>query len=242
MGSMIFMDQEETPLDRDFQAKTLVQRFEEDQKPIFVIYSIASDFQEIVQECEQIFQAMADRLYLSVNMKAEKRESPGDTLFEVMHQILDVLLDKARSNEEQFQLFQVFRMLENLKKRTYEFDPEDKLAEFMGFAESVCYPNLVEVLGRREQTCTIGLTHFEHVMEWGSKIRNFLVDRLLKRSSGNHLRFILFAQSAEQPALFYGSNQEGSEKQVTFHQLNEGLTHGEEEAEYRDNYRREPGS
>ena len=118
MGSMIFMDQEETPLDRDFQAKTLVQRFEEDQKPIFVIYSIASDFQEIVQECEQIFQAMADRLYLSVNMKAEKRESPGDTLFEVMHQILDVLLDKARSNEEQFQLFQVFRMLENLKKRT----------------------------------------------------------------------------------------------------------------------------
>lgn len=234
------MDQEETPLARDVQAKTLIQRFEEDQNPIFVIYSIAPDFQEIVQECEQIFQATADRLYLSVNMEAEKRENPGDTLFEVMHQILDLLLDKACSNEEQFQLFQVFRMLENLKKRTYESDPEDKLAEFMGFAESVCYPNLIEILSRREQTCIIGLTHFEHVMEWGSKIRNFLVDRLLKRSVQGHLRFVLFARSAEQPTLFYGSNQEGSEKQVTFHQLKEGRNNGEEDSNYKDNYRREP--
>jgi len=169
-------------------------------------------------------------------MEAEKRETPGDTLFEVMHQILDLLLDKVHRNEEQLQLFQVFRMLENLKKRTYQSDPEDKLAEFMGFAESVCYPNLIDILSRREQTCMIGLTRFEHVMEWGSKIRNFLVDRLLKRSVQGQLRFVLFAQTAEQPALFYGSNKEGSEKQVTFYKY---LPCGEEDAEYKDNYRKE---
>ncbi|GAK60160.1 hypothetical protein U27_00051 [Candidatus Vecturithrix granuli] len=239
MDSIIFMDQEETPLARDVQAKKLLQRFEEDQNLIFVIYSIAPDFQEIVRECEQIFQAAANRLYLSVNMEAEKRETPGDTLFEVMHQILDLLLDKVHHNEDQLQLFQMFRMLENLKKRTYESDPEDKLAEFMGFAESVCYPNLIEILSRREQTCIIGLTRFEHVMEWGSKIRNFLVDRLLKRSMQGQLRFIVFARSAEQPTLFYGSNKEGSERQVTFHKLNEGLKYGEQETEYKDNYRKE---
>jgi len=49
MSSMVFMDQEETPLSRDVQAKTLIQRFEEDQRPIFVIYSIAPDFQEIIR-------------------------------------------------------------------------------------------------------------------------------------------------------------------------------------------------
>ncbi len=235
------MDQGETRLLRDFQAKALIQRFEEDQKPIFVMYSIASDFQETIRECEQIFQAAANRLYLSVNMETEKRETPGDTLFEVMHQILDLLLDKARDNEEQFQLFQMFRMLENLKKRTYESDPEDKLAEFMGFAESVCYPNLIEILSRREQMCIIGLTRFEHVMEWGSKIRNFLVDRLLKRSVGGQLRFLLFARSAEQPALFYGSDKEGSEKQVTFYNVHERLKDEEQETEYKDNYRKELG-
>ncbi len=108
------MDQGETRLLRDFQAKALIQRFEEDQKPIFVMYSIASDFQETIRECEQIFRRPPIAC-IFVNMETEKRETPGDTLFEVMHQILDLLLDKARDNEEQFQLFQMFRMLENLK-------------------------------------------------------------------------------------------------------------------------------
>lgn len=233
------MDRTEQHLSQSVSLPPLIETFESDQRPIFVVYGCGSGFPAVVEEFVEWLQTAAAYLYLPINMKAEKRENPGDTLFEVIHQIIDTLLDKAHSNEEQFQLFQVFRMLENLKKRTREADPEDKLAEFMGFAESVCYPNLTEILGRRDQPCMIGLTHFEHVAEWGSKIRNFLVDRLLRRSSGHRLRFVLFVQTPEPPVLFYGSNQEGSEKQVSFHKLAEGLTSGENKIEYKDNYRTE---
>lgn len=233
------MDCVEQNLSQTASLKTLIETFQNNQRPIFVVYGTTPDFQTVIEGFIGQLQTMEDQLYLPINMAREKRENPGETLFEVMHQIVDTLIDKASSTEEQFQLFQVFRMLENLKKQTRESDPEDKLAEFMGFAESVCYPNLVEVLSRREQACIIGLIRFEHVIEWSSKIRNFLVDRILKRSPGGYLRFILFSQSIEQPSLFYGSNKEGSEKQVTFHKLNECLTNTDEDAEYRDNYRKE---
>ena len=215
----------------------LIQIFEKDQSPIFVIYGASQDFKDAINTFGSHFQTREEHLFLSLDMEHEKRDTPGETLFEIVQQLIDSLIDNAFDAEEKVELFETFRMLEKLKKRTREYEAEDKLAEFMGFAESICYPILGNVFVRRNQSFIIEFTRFEEVSEWGIKIRNFILDRLLEKAAGLNLRFVLFVKSNDRPTLFYGSNQEGMAKRVTFYKL--AGTNGDNNGngEYKDNYR-----
>lgn len=203
-------------LNTESPAYQVIQEFEKSHTPIFVMYGDTSQFTEVVNGFREYFQRKTNTLYLSINMQTGKRETVGKTLFEIMHQLLDILLDRAKNNKEHFQLFHM--MLENLKKRTREGEPDDKLAEFVNFAY-VCYPNLVEMLSQRKQTCIIELNHFEHVSEWDWKIGNYFIDPLLTRWIGENLHFVLFSQQNTEPRLDYGSKKEELSLQVTFYKL-----------------------
>jgi hypothetical protein len=206
-------------LSQESPAYSVIKYFEEDTHPIFVVYGTPPYFTEVIDGFRDHFQRRPEDLYFFLDMEMNKRNTPGETFFEIVRQIIDLLLDTILDPEEQIRLLQPFRMLTNLKEKTRTYEPDEQLAEFVRFTYYSCYPTLGEVFCNRKQLIIIEFKRFETVVEWGKKIHNYILDSLLKNTEGGNLRFILFVQSDTKPSLFYGSDEESSRKKVTFHKL-----------------------
>ncbi len=212
---------------QESRATKIIEQFEQDTRPIFVVYGADLHFTDVIESFRQHFQKRPEDLYFFLDMGVNKRDTPGETFFEIVRQIVDLLLDKFPDPDEQTRLFQPFRMLTNLKEKTRSYEPDEQLAEFVRFTYYSCYPTLGEVFSKRKQLIVIEFKRFETVVEWGRKIHNYILDSLLKTSEGANLRFVLFVQSNKKPRLFYGSDEEGSRDKVTFYKI-------ERESEHQD--------
>ena len=172
------------------------------------------------ESSENTFRKQQERtLYLFLDMAQKKRDTPGETFFEVVRKIIDLLLEKIPDPETQMQLVRPFRMLTNLREQTREYEHEDQLAEFVRFTDYSCYPVLGRVLESPPHLTIIEFKGFEHVVAWGRKFHNYLFDSLLKNAGENRLRFVIFVQSDQKPRLFYGSDEESSRDKVSFYRL-----------------------
>lgn len=200
-------------------AERIIRQFEADTHPIFVVYGTAPCFPRVINDFRDHFQRRPEQLYFFLDMGLNKRETPGETFFEIVRQMVDALLDALSDPDEQTQLFQPFRMLTNLKERTRMYDPDDQLAEFVRFTYYACYPTLGQVFAKRNRLVIIEFQRFETVVEWGKKIHNYILDSLLTNTGSQKLRFVLFVQSNTKPSLFYGSDEESSRQKVTFYKL-----------------------
>lgn len=218
-------------------AYPVIKHFEESKEPIFVVYGTAPYFPEVSSSFRDHFQRCPEDLYFFLDMGLNKRETPGETFFEIVRQIVDLLLDKTPDPDEQSRLFQPFRMLTNLKEKTRTYEPDEQLAEFVRFTYYSCYPTLGELFCKRKQLIIFEFKRFETVVEWGRKIHNYILDSLLKNSRKGNLRFVLFVQNDNKPSLFYGSDEESSRERVAFHKLEEPSNYliQESEIEHRSN-------
>lgn len=210
---------EERTLCQESPAYPVITHFDEEKKPIFVVYGNAPYFPDVINGFRHHFQQHPEGLYFFLDMGMNKRDTPGETFFEIVRQIVDLLLDRFPDPEEQRRLFSPFRMLTNLKEKTRSYEPDEQLAEFVRFTSYSCYPILGEVFSQCNHFIIIEFKGFETVVDWGRKIHNYILDSLLQSSEGVNLRFVLFVQSDKKPSLFYGSDEESSRDKVTFHQL-----------------------
>ena len=233
------MDIEAKNLSQELPARPVIKRFREDAHPIFVVYGAPPNFKEVLSGFRDHFQGAAAYLYLSVDMGLKKRETPGETCFEIVRQLVDSLIDTTTDPNGKGQLLETFRLLVNVKEKTQAYAPEDKLAEFVRYAEFSCYPALGTVLSNRKDPIIIEFRQFEKVAVWGPKIHNFIFESLLNTLAGVDLRFVLFVQSPQKPSLFYGSNEEGGREWVTFYKLEGPESEDASEREY-NNYRKIP--
>lgn len=209
-------------MSQDSTTYQIIQQFETTTSPIFVVYGTVPYFTELISGFRVHFQELQEeQLYLFLDMAQKKRDTPGETFFEVVRKIIDLLLDKIPDAETQTLLVQPFRMLTNLREKTREYDSDDQLAEFVRFTDYSCYPILAEVIGKEKQLTIIEFKSFEKIVEWGKKFHNYILDSLLKNSAGGNLRFVIFVQSEKKPSLFYGSDEESSRERVTFFKLEE---------------------
>ena len=200
-------------------AYSVVHTFEQDIRPIFVLYGddsnvedIMSGFQTYLRECERI-------LYLPLNMEQGKHDTPEETYFEVVQQLLNALLDVITDHDDQTRLSSLFRMIWNVRKNTSNHEGERQLAEFIRFTQHACYPILHRTFCHTQHTIVIGLEQFEHVAMWSSKLYNVILENFLGTLTEIPLRFVLFVRSEQKPDLFYGSNEEGSKERVVFYKV-----------------------
>lgn len=210
---------EERTLCQESPAYPVITHFEEDKKPIFVVYGHVPYFPDVINGFRHHFQQQAAGFYFPLDMAKNKRETPGETFFEIVRQIVDLLLDRLPDPEEQRRLFSSFRLLTNLKEKTRRYEPDEQLAEFVRFSSYSCYPIVGKMFSQHKHFIIIEFKRFETVINWSRKIHNYILDGLLQSSKGGNLRFVLFVQSDQKPSLFYGSDEESSRDNVAFHQL-----------------------
>ncbi len=67
----------------------------------------------------------------------------------------------------------------------------------------------------------LGFEQFEYVLEWGSGIRDIVLDSMFRHLHEFPLRVVVFAYHSEKPRLYYGSAEEYTFKTITFHRLSE---------------------
>ncbi len=195
----------------------VIQTFETDRRPIFVLYGDDSNFEEIRRDLRDYLQTCEKMLYLSLDI--EQYEVPEKTCFEVVQQLINSLLDTIPEADEDSRLSSIFRMLWNLRKKIRECDTDVQLAEFIRFTQCSCYPTLRHTLYKNDQPVVIGLDQFENVAVWAHKMYNFILEDLLDALEGVPLRFVLFVRGTQKPSLFYGSNEESAQKRVLFYKI-----------------------
>lgn len=156
--------------------------------------------------------------YLPVTIEDNAYATPEDTLFTVIQQLINALID-AMPAHEQAPLLNVFRTLWNVQKKVKEYAPEDQRAEFMQFCEFSCFPVLRDLFKSEERTLAFVFYHFEHVCRWAGVLYNFLLDPLIDNFTHIPLRIVVFVNSDEKPGFFYGSNEESDRQAVCFYRL-----------------------
>jgi hypothetical protein len=211
--------------------RSLIEDFENDQNPIFVIYGTPSRFEDVISGFHHHFRRNSENLYLPLDMGIAKCGTQEDTIFEIIHQLADQCVTKIPDPEEAASLSKSLSSFRKANREKVDDPPDIRLGLFMGFAEFVFYPKL-QLLFRTKQRNIIGFERFEEVVEWSSKIHNFILDSLLKKLKGIHLRFVLFVERDSQPSLFYGSNQEDTRENITFYKLTEIVGDREENGGY----------
>ncbi len=199
---------------------SLIEDFEKDRNPIFVIYGASSHFEDVISSFHHRFQKNGDDLYLPLDMKAAKCSTLVETIFEIVQQLGYQLIEKIPESDKKNQLYRTLCLFQKLNRETRDCDLDVKLAKFVPFAEYSFYPTL-EAICRKNQGIIGSFEGFEEVVQWGSAIRNFILDSLLRKLAAVDLRFVLFVQSDDQPRLFYGSDEENTRKKVTFHKCSD---------------------
>ncbi len=225
--------------------------FEQESRPIFVLYGARSRIEGVMSDFQAHLRERGDLLYLPLNMEQGKHETPEETYFDVIQQLLNTLLDVVTDGDNQAQLSSLFRKIWNLRKNTKQADADHQLAEFIRFTRHSCYPVLSETLNTVRQPVVIGLERFEQVAMWSGRLYNVILENLLEALpvgaqascpqtqggqdvrapkiaglTGVPLRFVVFVQEAKKPAFFYGSNEEGSKERVAFYDVSRSQASG----------------
>ena len=149
--------------------QAVIARFHAEPAPIFVVYGAPPDFEAVRKGFREHFQRAPACLYLIVDMGLKKRETPGETCFESVRQLIDALIDAITEPAGKGQLLETFRLLVKVQEKTGSYAPEDTLAEFVRFAELSCYPTLGDVLDSCQNPIIIEFRQFEKVAAWGAE-------------------------------------------------------------------------
>ncbi len=212
------------------QKSFIISNFEEDFKPFFVVYGSASGFDRIMHDFCTHFQKKENTLYLALDMKTIQANTLAQTLFEIAQQLGEQLVKILPATREKRELDKTLSILQSIKKVTKDHEHEKRLANFIVFTDLKFHPIFHN--GCKEfQSIVIGFEGFEIVSELGSKIRNYLLDRLLRELRGVNLRFVFFVHDNDKPRLFYGSNEEMIREQIAFINLTK---HNEKEEFYNE--------
>lgn len=83
---------EERTLCQESPAYPVITHFEEEKKSIFVVYGNAPYFPDVMNGFRCYFQQQAARFYFPVDIKINKRDTPGETFFEIVRQIVESVI------------------------------------------------------------------------------------------------------------------------------------------------------
>ncbi|GAK59634.1 GUN4 domain protein [Candidatus Vecturithrix granuli] len=217
-------DKNLSPQSVEQQIKDAIQAFENNIRPIFVVYGDVPYFPELISEFRTHVQENECNFYITLDMEIANRETLADTCVEIFQQLLHGYryIEPILSSEQEAQIPKVWKRLEQVKQRIADAKPEHKFAELVRFAEIELYPFLKNFC--KKSAFCIELNRFEHVMNHSVGIGNFLLERLLLSETESSLRFVIFAKHATEPRLYPGSNQEFVRETITFYKLQETET------------------
>lgn len=212
---VLFMSVKDKPLFTEPPFKPVIKAFGNNTRPIFVIYGIVPYFEEIINGFREHFQESEKVIYLVLNMEIAKHNTLAETLLEIVQQLVSQLIQRISESEQKNKLYEMFYKLHHLRERIESkiYEPEDKLGEFVSFAESQFYP-ILKAICKRDQKIIIGCERFEKVAQQGSKIRNFFLEKFVEE-----FWFVLFFEADDKPSLYYGSNEEHTLENITFYKL-----------------------
>ena len=194
--------------------KPVIKAFEEDKNQIFVVYGIELSFEDIIGCFRKHFQGRKGITYLVLNMEDIKCNTRAEIIFEIIQKLGDQFTPKISGSYVKGTL----HMLQILRERTKTRGDEAQLDVFMHFTEFMFYPELMKSLGGKNRSIIIEFEQFERVAKWGKEIRNYILEKLLKKVKGVNFRFVLFVQSPDRPRLYYGSAEEYIDN-VTFYKI-----------------------
>ena len=191
----------------------MISIFEQQRhKPIFVIYGNAPQFETLTAAFIAQLQARPEVLYLPVDLAQEACQAPEDELFAIIEIFLNALLEISWPPAQQTRLLAIFRVLYNLRRKVRTYAPAEQLAEFVRFNEFACYPVLQALFApspnSSARSVLVGLQQFERLSASGDLVYNYFIEHLLHALTGIDVRFLVLAQQAEPPDLFYGSGAE----------------------------------
>ncbi len=201
---------------------SVIQAFENNSKPVFVVYGAVPHFERIITDFRMYCQNREDALYLPLDMELAKRDSLAETLFEILQQIgyWVGFIAKITDSEKKFQIDETLQTLHHFKKHLSNSQSleENQLVEFVRFSDSCFFPALKKFLSQ-DQKIILEYTRFEQIAKWSKQMWRYIFDPLINKLKETELRCIIFTNSIDEPRLYSGSSKKAASDIITFHKI-----------------------